>query len=86
MKIEPFKIQVTPEQSAKVQNELFRKGFFWCSENDKVLHTDVPYLMFRHCLNGDLAIYYEYSEAAFEERKLREITFEQFMNEIQKLN
>lgn len=49
MKIEPFKMEVTPEQSRQVQEIIFRNGGSWSESGPVIKHTYHPYL----CYNSD---------------------------------
>lgn len=46
MKIEPFKMEVTPEQSRQVQEIVFRNGGRWPKGGPAIKHTDRPYLCY----------------------------------------
>lgn len=46
MKIEPFKIEVTPEQSRQVQEIVFRNGYAWHSGSRAVMNEQFKCLFF----------------------------------------
>ena len=52
IKLEPFYIHVTPEESEIVQNLLFKCGYFWSNRPHKMLkHLDKPYLKIENSLS-----------------------------------
>lgn len=74
MKIEPFKIKVTPEQSKIVQEVLFKNGYAWKDRTIYMHDTKVPYLY----LDNNGMITYGYNTTVFYRHQESELTFEQF--------
>jgi len=74
-KIQPFKIKVTPEQSAKVQEVLFRHHCRWASGSRKIILINSPYLF----LNAGNYITKTEELSYFISNSFSEITFDQFM-------
>ena len=46
IEVKPFKMKVTPGQSAMVQDFLFRNGYQWASMERLITNTDWPFLFF----------------------------------------
>lgn len=46
--VKPFKMKVTPGQSALVQDFLFRHGYSWASMEKLITFTDWPFLFFEN--------------------------------------
>ena len=46
MKIEPFRIRVTPEQSKIIQETLFENGYSWRGSPAQIKHLDKDRLIF----------------------------------------
>jgi len=76
MKILPFKIKVTPNQSAQIQEVLFTNGYAW-NGGDKLVHN----------INTSKLLYFSNNIltcgnmiAHFDQHPGTEITFEQFKN------
>jgi len=76
MKIEPFKMEVTPEQSRQVQEIIFRNGGSWMSGLSTIKHEDSPFLNFE---DSTLAKDEEDDRVFFEGDGLPLITFAEFM-------
>jgi len=81
MKIEEFKIRVTPEQSAIVQNVLFNNGYSWVTGcQNIVIHTNKKYLCLEDgydALPRELCYYNK--RKTFEIDTLEELSFEEFL-------
>lgn len=77
MKIEPFKMEVTPEQSRQVQEIVFRNGGRWKSGLDTVQYEDAPFLYFN---DNTLQKDEKRSRNFFEGFRLPLITFADFMS------
>ena len=76
MKIEPFKMKVTPEQSKKVQKILFAHGCYWYGHLKVVQCETEPYLY----LNSDKEISFGTTEEYFKRQKdIKELTYEEFI-------
>ena len=71
-----FKIQVNPEQSRIVQEEMFKRGWKWIDFNPKSFFTylNVQYLYF----NDDKTITCDVISLYLYAKNLPELTFEQF--------
>ena len=78
-----FKIKVTPEQSEILQKLLFIAGYKWCDGTTDVLYTEVPYLFFDDDNHINQVLRKSNSENRFNEINHDEITFEEFINEIE---
>lgn len=77
MKIEPFKMEVTPEQSRQVQEILFRNWGEWNSGDAYVQHEEEPFLFFS---GKYLQFITKLSRSYFEDgRPEPQITFADFM-------
>lgn len=74
MKIEPFKMKVTPEQSKTVQEVLFANGYKWHNGDTEVNHTNEAFLFY----NDYLKLTYDSYGETFIASPEPEITFEQF--------
>ena len=48
MVVHPFKMHVSPGQSALVQDFLFRHGYSWASSEKTIAMTDWPFLFFEN--------------------------------------
>lgn len=77
MKVEPFKMEVTPDQSRQVQEIIFRNGGSWRSGLDTVQYEDSPFLYFE---DGTLQKDGKHSRDFFEGYRLPQITFADFMS------
>jgi len=76
MKIEPFKMKVTPEQSKKVQKILFAHGCYWYGHLKEVQLETEPYLY----LDSDKEICFGTTEEYFKRQKdIKELTYEEFI-------
>ena len=84
MKIEPFKMKVTPEQSKRVQEILFKNGYSWFMNGaTNVKHLYSPYLYFTQSIRlretqpnltkGDFKF-------TFYENDAPELTYQEFMD------
>ncbi len=75
MEIKPFKMQVTPEQSERVQEILFKNGYKWAGGSNDIYMTDSNQLYF----NGK-----ELTQSSdiewFRNKNLPEITYQQFID------
>ena len=69
-----FKIQVNPEQSRIVQEEMFKRGWQWAFSKQNVCHTEFPYLYFE---DGH-EISWGFTKSVFKRNNLPELTFNQF--------
>lgn len=71
--VKPFKIRVTPEQSEIVQKELFGRGYSWYMIISKeISNQKEPFLFFEDFLTCSN------NENRFNDRRLQEITFNEF--------
>ena len=83
IKLEPFYIEVTPEDSEIVQKLLFKCGYRWTSDvyNEQVVrHLDKPILVTRTF--SAYEIYYNYDNTYYTQEP-RKLTIEQLINEIE---
>ena len=73
------KIQVTPEQSEKLQKYLFKKEYSWYNGGKCVKYADKPFLF----IGKDFALAYmcEKNKSYFEEHPYYEITMEDVFEE-----
>ena len=74
--IKPFKIKVSPSESAIVQRNLFNVGYSWITGSKEIKHTNENYLFFGE--DGSLT----YSSSSLSDRGKgfsSLITFEEFM-------
>ena len=82
-----FKIKVTTEQSEVIQKLLFLTGYKWIDNSKEVLFTEVPYLFFDDDKYINQVLTKSNSENRFNEVNHDEITFDEFVYEIeQELN
>ena len=82
-----FKIKVTPEQSEILQKLLFIAGYKWGDDTTDVLYTEVPYLFFDNDDHINQVLRKSNSVNRFNEINYDEITFDEFVYEIeQELN
>ena len=77
-----FKIKVTPEQSEVLQKLLFIAGYTWGGGDKKVCLTDQEFLFFSDWSDVKV-ITFTHSEEYFYNHELPEITFDDFINEIE---
>ena len=70
-----FKIQVNPEQSRIVQEEMFKRGHKWYSGSTTIILLNSPYLFI---CNEDKDIVKTENDKYFAEHNYPELTFEQF--------
>lgn len=77
MKIEPFKIKVTPEQSMTVQEVLFANGYTWSDGSVSIQPLTAPYLFFNiwHIIPE---LTWSCNIDTFSRADQPELTFEQF--------
>jgi hypothetical protein len=68
-------MEVTPGQSAIIQDFLFRNGFCWCGFERKISCTDKPYLYFE-----DNELTCGWNNEVFCEDKLPKLAFGTFEN------
>ena len=79
-----FKINVIPEQSEVVQKLLFLAGYTWRNDSKVVFFTEDPYLFFDDDNNHIIQVLtYSKNECTFINNQNPEITFEEFINEIE---
>lgn len=83
MKIEPFKMRVTPEQSRRVQEIIFENGGGWRQGQTTVIKTNCPCLAFD--LHGDGDGISTWSDPfagspPFLDAEVPEITYDEFIN------
>ena len=80
-----FKIKVTPEESEVVQKLLFLAGYTWFSGSTVIRTTNSPYLFFDSSDVSNIVqdLTYSKNECTFISENNPEITFEQFINEIE---
>lgn len=71
MKNQDFKIRVTPDQSAYVQQKIFENGGCW--NGGSKLVDEQKYLFYE-----SNKLYFTYQDSEFYIDELEEITFEQF--------
>ena len=69
-----FKIQVNPEQSRIVQEEMFKRGWEWEASKQNVSHLYAEYLYF----NYEQDIEWGFTKSVFKSNNLPELTFNQF--------
>lgn len=74
-RIANFKMEVTPGQSAIVQDFLFKNGASWASCEREICFCDKPFLFFE---DGDL--YCGTKKEFYEEDKLPKLSFKTFEN------
>ena len=74
MKIAPFKMRVTPEQSARVQEILFKNGYMWLSGADYAHCFSYPFLYL------GIALACGERQETFDGDNEPELTCEQFIN------
>ncbi|MDX9799375.1 MAG: hypothetical protein RBT05_11020 [Bacteroidales bacterium] len=80
MKIEPFKMKVTPEQSKKVQKILFAHGCHWYGHLKEVQCETEPYLYLGLYPDSDKEICFGTTEEYFKRQKdIKELTYEEFI-------
>jgi len=84
MEIKPFKMKVTPKQSVKVQEILFKNGYEWHSGEIKILHKKNFYLYFQALIQyGEISpsLFTDFTNDGeeFDNDKLTEVTFEEFI-------
>lgn len=77
-----FKIKVNPEQSDVIQKLLFLTGYTWKNGSKKVCLTNQEFLFFSDWSDVK-EITFTHSEEYFYNDKLPEITFDEFINEIE---
>jgi hypothetical protein len=77
--IEPFRMIVTPEQSAKVQTFLFENGYKWKGGEITVSHTDINAISFEYKLITTYDLYPDNESIFYSDTHLPLITFEQFI-------
>jgi hypothetical protein len=84
MKIQPFKIKVNPEQSAKVQEILFKNGYEWLDGTQETQLLYCNQIAF-DLSDGDLAptigqvFEFEKYPAEFEKYPADELTYSEFI-------
>ena len=79
-----FKIKVTTEQSEVIQKLLFLAGYTWRNDSKVVFFTEDPYLFFDDDNNHIIQVLtYSKNECTFINNPNPEITFEEFINEIE---
>ena len=76
--MEDFKIKVNnPEESELTQRLMFKLGYKWKYNHTDVHSTDQPFLFF---INGYIT--YSWINVTFSETSLRELTFEELIDEL----
>lgn len=78
MKIQEFKMKVTPEQSEQVQKILFDNGCSWASGDTSIINTESPFIFFwgyewQNLSKSDNIDTFNSSES-------KELSFKKFMN------
>ena len=82
-----FKIKVTPEQSEVLQKLLFIAGYTWADDTTEIISTISPYLFFDNDDHINQVLRKSNTVNRFNEINYDEITFDEFINEIeQELN
>lgn len=71
----PFKMKVTPGQSALVQDFMFRNGLAWCGGDQFIVYTDKSYLYFE-----DNELTCGWNDEDFKQDKLPKLSFKTFEN------
>jgi hypothetical protein len=84
IKVEPFKIRVTPEQSKVVQEILFKHNIFWCGGGKSVLNNEgeneIGLLIYDTLLeHNQLDITWTFNFFNFEKTEIPELTYEKFI-------
>ena len=81
MKIVPFKIEVNPEESEKVQRILFKNGYCWKDGDTIISELNSPLLYFRRYSGRILKLTCSDSSdyLSFDGSELPELTFDTFM-------
>lgn len=83
MKIEPFKMSVTPEQSKRVQEIIFENGGKWRNGKTAVIRTDFPCLAFGlRCGSDGISGWSDpfAGSPTFSDAEVPEITYHEFIN------
>src|SRR5690554_581286 len=78
MKIEPFKMEVTPEQSRQVQEIVFRNGGEWASGDKTEQNTQYPFLVYDK--DNELRFGDKGPNSSYDNRPEPQITFADFMS------
>ena len=78
-----FKIKVTPKESEVIQKLLFLAGYTWGDDSTEIMPTISPYLFFDNDNHNYQVLTKTNSENRFNEINHYEITFEQFITEIE---
>ena len=76
MKIEPFKMKVTPEQSKRVQEILFKNGYSWTGDDTSISMLWRTHLYFR----GKFLFCGQSTEWFKDVHELSEITYQEFID------
>ena len=77
MKIKPFKMKVTSEQSRIVQQTLFSNNYMWFTGDTTITNLSSPHLYF---YEDTLRQTEDFQESFFIEHELPEITFQEFFD------
>ena len=86
MVINPFRIQVTPEQSIIVQKFLFSNNYEWFDSGTKIQHLELPYLFI-----GIKYLTHSNNNSTFSTHRFPELTYQDIIkvlrtDKLKKLN